>query len=160
VNRKNTKTISANMGKLSANFASVPVNDWCMSPHGITGPPDQSSRNSGNKFRLDRPLTRPNFVALRQKACGISVVKKMILRKSAKVHTRSPDLSISRLYTISYRYSVATLALDCFVLEISLVLYRKCHFCTYPLRLSPKVWRCSPRIRSMSSILQWARSMG
>ena len=30
-------------------------------------PPDQRSRNSGNMCRLARPLTLPNFVALRQK---------------------------------------------------------------------------------------------
>ena len=35
--------------------------------------PEQSSRNSGNKFRLASPLTLPNFVALRQKLCEISV---------------------------------------------------------------------------------------
>jgi len=40
-----------------------------MSPHGITGPPDQSSRNSGNKLRLTTPLTRPNFVVFPQKVC-------------------------------------------------------------------------------------------
>jgi len=43
------------------------------------------------------------------------------------------DLSpIDRPYTSFYRHSVVTLALDRFVSEISLVLYRKCHFCTYP----------------------------
>jgi len=40
-----TLKLSANM--LSKNyFTSVPVKDWCMSPHGITRPLDQSSRNS------------------------------------------------------------------------------------------------------------------
>jgi len=69
VNRKNIKTIG-NMGKLSKNhFLNVSVKDWCMSPHGITGPPDQSSRNSGNKLWLTTPLTRPNFVVFPQKVC-------------------------------------------------------------------------------------------
>ena len=70
VNRKNTKTI-VNMGKLSKNhFSSVSVKeDWSMLPHGITGPPDQSSRNSGNKLWLTTPLTRPNFVVFPQKVC-------------------------------------------------------------------------------------------
>jgi len=69
VNRKNNKTIG-NMGKLSKNhFSSVSVKDWCMSPHGITGPPDQSSQNSGNKLRLTTPLTRPKFVVFPQKVC-------------------------------------------------------------------------------------------
>jgi len=37
------------MGKLLKNhFTSASVKDWCMSPHGITWRPDQSSRNSGN----------------------------------------------------------------------------------------------------------------
>jgi len=42
------------------------------------------------------------------------------------------------------------MAVDCFVSDISLVLYRKCHFCTYLPRLSPKLWRPSPRVRSMT----------
>jgi len=151
---------SANIGKLSKNhFTTVPVKDWCMSPHGIMGPPDKRSQNSVNKFQLARPLTMPNFVksptkSLRDTCCGniFSPVKQ------AKVHPRSPDLSpIDRQYTSFYRHSVVTLALDYFVSEISLVLYCKCHFCTYRPRLSPKIWRCSPRVRSMSSVMQWAR---
>jgi len=53
---------------------------------------------------------------------------------------RSPNLStIDRPYTSSYKQSVVSLALDCFVSEILLVLYRKCDFCTYPvLLLRPK----------------------
>ena len=47
---------SANIRKLSKkHFTSILVKDLCMSPHGITRPPDQSSRNSGNKFRLTTP---------------------------------------------------------------------------------------------------------
>ena len=42
------------------------MNDWCKSTHGITGPPDQNSRNSGNKCQLARPMTMPNFIALGQ----------------------------------------------------------------------------------------------
>jgi len=37
-----------------------------MSPHGIVGPPDQSSPNLGNKWPLARPLTLPNFIVLGQ----------------------------------------------------------------------------------------------
>jgi len=60
-----------------------------------------------------------------------------------------------------YRHSVVTLALDYFASEIwiSLVLYRKCHSCAYPLRLSRQIWRCSARTRYMSSAMQWARSL-
>jgi len=36
------------------------------------------------------------------------------------------------------RHSVAHLSLDCFVSQILLVLYRKCHFGTYPLSFHPK----------------------
>jgi len=34
-----------------------------MSPHGIARPPDRSSRNSGNKCQLAKPLILPNFIA-------------------------------------------------------------------------------------------------
>ena len=58
-----TLKLSASIQKLSKNhFESVPVKDWCMSPHVITW-------NSGNKFRLTRPPTLPNFVALWQIVC-------------------------------------------------------------------------------------------
>jgi len=63
----------------------------------------------------------------------------MLPRKEAKVHPRSPDLSpINRPDISFYRHFVVTLALDCFVSEISLVLYHKCHFYTYPLIFHPK----------------------
>jgi len=122
-----------------------------MSPHGITGPLEQSSRNSGNKFRLARSLTRPNFVALRQKVCELSLVEKFCSpEKYAKVHQ---SIGI-RQYTSFCRHSAVTLALECFVSEISLVLYRKCHFYTYCPHLSPKIWTCCPTVRSMSSVAE------
>jgi len=72
-----TLKLSASIGKLSKNhFSSVPVKDWCMSPHGVTGPSDKSSWNSRNRFRFARPPTLPNLVALRPKVCEISVVEK------------------------------------------------------------------------------------
>ena len=37
------------------------------------GIPDLSSRNSGNKCRLARPLTLPNFCVLRQDVCEIYI---------------------------------------------------------------------------------------
>ena len=55
------------------------MKDWCMSPHGIAGLQDQSSPNSGNKCRLARPLTPPNFVALRQEVCEIPADRKFLL---------------------------------------------------------------------------------
>jgi len=80
---------------------------------GITEPPDQTLRNSGNNFRLTKPLTLPNFVALRQKVCEISVVEKFCSpEKLSKVHHRFPDLSpIDRPYTSFHRHSVISLAL-------------------------------------------------
>jgi len=61
-----------------------------MSPHGITDPPDQSSRNSRNKFRLSSLQTVTNFVVLGQKVRKISVVEKMLPGKVG--HHRCPDL--------------------------------------------------------------------
>jgi len=48
-------------------------------------------------------------------------------------HARSPDMSpIDRPYASFCLHSVASLALDCLVSEISLVLYRKCRFLHAP----------------------------
>jgi len=60
--------------------------------------------------------------------------KKFVAPESSKVHPWSPDLSpIDRSYASFYRHSALTFILDCFVSEISLVLYYMCHFCTYRL---------------------------
>jgi len=59
------------VGPVAGQLADMPA----LQHKGMTGPPDQSSRNSGNKCRFSRPPTRPNFVALRE-VCGISVVEK------------------------------------------------------------------------------------
>jgi len=57
-----------------------------MLPHGIAGPPDQSSRNSGNKCPLARRVTVPNFVTLCQEQFYISAVENLCCRKWTKVH--------------------------------------------------------------------------
>jgi len=128
-----TLKLSANIGNLSKNhFTSASVKDWCMSPHGIRGPPDKSLRNSGNNFRLARPQRRQISSRSEKNVRDIRCRKILLPEKS---HSRSPDLSpIDRPYKSSYRHwnSVVTLALDCFVSEISLFFYRKCHFSTYP----------------------------
>jgi len=118
---------------------------------------DQSSQNSG-MFPLARSLTRPNFVALRQKVCEIFADENLCSpKKYAKVHPRSPDLSlIDRPYTSFYRQSAATLALDCFVSEISLVFVSQMPLLHIPPRLSPKIWRCSHN--SVRSIIDEQRS--
>ena len=57
------------MGNLSKNHFTSPSSEGLMyvAAWNITGSPDQSSRNSGNKFQLGRPPMRANFVAIRQK---------------------------------------------------------------------------------------------
>jgi len=50
--------------------------------------PDQSSRNSGNKCRLARPLMVPNFVTLRQEVCKISTVENLCSRKNGPKFTK------------------------------------------------------------------------
>jgi len=76
-----TLELSANIGKLSINhFTSVSVKDWCMSLHCITVPGPKFTKFR-NKFRLARPPTLPNFVALWQIMCQISTVKNFCLEK-------------------------------------------------------------------------------
>jgi len=54
--------------------------------------------------------------------------------------TRSRNLSpFDRPYMSFYRHCVVSLPPDCLVSEISLVLYRKCHFFTYHPHLSLKI---------------------
>ena len=36
----------------------------------------------------------------------------------------------------------------------------RCHFCTCPHRLTHKIWRWSPRVISISSVVKWAGSLG
>jgi len=73
--KNNNKAIGKHREVVEKPLTSVSVKDWCMSPHGITGPSDQSSQTSGNMCRFVRPLMRPNIVMLRQNVCKISVVE-------------------------------------------------------------------------------------
>ena len=60
-----------------------------MSLHGIAGPLEPSSPNLGNKWSLARPLTQPNFVALRQEVTRVRNIRcrKFVLpEKWTKVH--------------------------------------------------------------------------
>jgi len=60
-----------------------------MSPHGIAEPLEPSSPNLGNKWSLARPLTQPNFVALRQEVTCVRNIRcrKFVLpEKWTKVH--------------------------------------------------------------------------
>jgi len=74
-----------------ATITSASVKDWCKSPHGITGSPDQSSQNWGNKCRLARPQTMPNLVTLWQKECEISAVGTCAPWKSGPKFTKIPQ---------------------------------------------------------------------
>ena len=56
-------------------ITSASVKDWCTSLHGILGPPDKSSPNSGNKCQMARPLKLPNFLVLQQKGAKYPVSK-------------------------------------------------------------------------------------
>jgi len=58
---------------------------WC----DIAGPPDKSSRNSGNKCQLVRPLTVPNFVTFRQEMCEICWRKFVLPENWTKLHQNS-----------------------------------------------------------------------
>jgi len=100
------------------------------------GPRPLPKKDSAPNFRRTSIVTKrlygsrchlPNFVALRQKLCEMSVVEKFCSPEEyAKVHPWCPDLSpIDRSYTIFCRHCVVTLAVDCYVSDISLVLYRK-----------------------------------
>jgi len=149
---------ATNMGKLSKNhFTSASVKDCIVAAwyHGTT---DKSSRNSGNEFWLARPLTRPNFVALRQIVCEISVVKENFAPrknwpKCTIGHQICHQSPIDRPYTSFYRHSVVTLA--------SFHRYRWFFIAfVHTPHLLPKIWRRSPWVRSMSSVVQWARSLG
>jgi len=61
--------------KTAKTKTSASVTDWCISPHGITRPQNQSSPNSGKKCLLARSLTVQNFVAIGQEMSEISAIK-------------------------------------------------------------------------------------
>jgi len=69
---------------------SASVND-CMSPYAIVGPPDQSSRNPGNKFRLARPLMRSMLLRSDKKSvkypCGKILPPTKVGKSGTFVHT-------------------------------------------------------------------------
>jgi len=71
-------------------------NDMCINEGLINvaawyrGTPDQSSRNSGSKQRLARPLMLPNFVILRKQVCEISAVENLCSQKSGPKFTKIP----------------------------------------------------------------------
>jgi len=113
------------MGMLLKNhFTSVSVKDRCMSPHGITGP-----RTKVQKFYW--PET-PNAAKIR---CAPTKRARYCAKILHPRHPRSLDLSpIDRPYISFYGHSLVTLA---FVSEISMALYRKCHFCIYPRVFHP-----------------------
>jgi len=79
--------------------------------------------------------------------------------KLAKVHSRSPDLPpIDRPHTSFYRHAIVTMVLDCFVSEISDIAGIANATFAIPLCLPPKILRCFPKVRSISSVI--ARFLG
>ena len=67
---------------------SVSVKDWCKSPHGIAGPPDQSSPKSFKTCHAPITLTLLNLDALRQKCARYPPWKICIPRKSKPTFTK------------------------------------------------------------------------
>jgi len=73
--------------KYTKKLTSASVTDWCMSPHGIAGPQNQSSPNSGKKCPLAKPLTMQNFVAIGWEMPEIYVIENLCSpKKWAKIH--------------------------------------------------------------------------
>jgi len=168
VNRENTKTIGKR-GKLSKNhFTCV---QWrtdacrCMVSR---DPRTNVHEIGGTSLEWPDPPTSPNFVALWQKVCEIAYlfwknVAHQEIRPKFTLGYQICHQSIGRTQV----YFLQTLcsnfgSIDWFVSEISLVLYRKCHFCTYGYTppLSPKIWRCFCRVRSIGSVLHSAKCLG
>jgi len=65
----------------------VSVKDWCILPHGIKRPPEQSSRNSGNKFRLTRPPNAAKFCRAPSRTVRDIHFKNLCSRKSRSKFT-------------------------------------------------------------------------
>ena len=127
-----------------------------MSPYGIRDPRTKVHKIRGISF--DWPdLQRCQISSCSDKKCaGYPLWKNSVPQKSRPNYTRSPDLSpINRPYTNFYRHSVVTLALDCFISEISLVCIAKATSARTPWapHLSPKIWRYSPRVRSIYDMI-------
>jgi len=155
VNKNKSKTIGKRAEVVKNHFTSASMKDWCMSQHGITGPRTKIQRNSGNKFPLARPLTRPNFVTLRQKVRDIRCGKILLPGKVGQSSPWSPDLSpIDRPYTSFYRHFVVILVLDCFVSEIYWWFCIANATFVHTPALSSKIWKRFPKVRSMSSVVQ------
>ena len=128
----------ANMGKLSKNrLTSVSVKDWCMSPHGVTRPSEQSSRNSWSReISFYWPDSQRRQISPR---CDKYYARYPLSKKLCPPWKSRPKFTLGHQIchqsigrTRVYIDTVVTLALCCFVSEISLVLCCKCHYCTYP----------------------------
>jgi len=71
---------------------SASVTDWCMSPHGIAEPLNQSSPNSGNKYPLARPI-------IMQKFCGDQTRSVRDIRGRKFVLPEQVDQSSPKFFT-------------------------------------------------------------
>ena len=147
-----TLKLSANIGKLSK--TTLQVYQWrtdacCRIVS--RDPWTKVHKIQETKFQLARPSTLLNLSlpikSARDIRCG-----KIWSWKSRPKFTLGHQICHQLIgHTRVSRHSVVTLALDCFVSGISLVLCWKCHF---------KIWICSHRVRSMSSVVLWARYLG
>ena len=87
---------------------SASVTNWGMSPHGIAGPQNQSSPNSGKKCPLARALTMQTFVAIRQEVFEISAIKKLCSPKKWAAQTSSILSPAWPTYSKRYALHAAT----------------------------------------------------
>ena len=62
-------------------LAYASVTEWCMSPHGIAGPQNKSSPNSGKKCPLARTITMQNYVAIQHEMSEIAAIKNLCFPK-------------------------------------------------------------------------------
>ena len=75
--------------------------------------------------------------------------------KKVKVHPRSPDVSpIDRPYTSFYRHSYSKFGSRLFRFRDVVGFVSQMPLLRMPPRLSPKIWRYFPRVRSMWSVVQ------
>jgi len=102
------------------------ASEWLMhvAVCGIAGPPDQSSPSSGNKCRMARPLTMPNFIALGQTIYEKSVINFNHLWIVAPLWPKFANLGTDIVRAINVRNFVPFLQHVCryiYLCQISLI---------------------------------------
>jgi len=162
VNRKNTKTVEKH-GQLSKNhFTSVLVKDWFMSPHGITVPPRINVHEiRGISFDWPAPITL-QFLSRCDKKWATKSVRDIHCGKNVAPGKAGQSFTLG--YQICHesigrtRVSIQT---RCSNFGFILLRFRDIVGATFahlPL-LFPTKFGDVPLERSMSSVLQWVRSL-